>query len=288
MRRLLYASVVVCLAGGLAWRFGAAPSRFADPEDGRVTDGVYGNDYFDLAYPLPPGWREGIAGPPPSRSGYYVLAALDAKDESAGTILITAQDMLFAAEPSADAAAVADGFARKVTDVEGMTIDRGRSEMRIAGRPMSRVDFSGVGLYRAMVATEIRCHIVSFHLTTRDPGTRDALVESLNRIAFGGRGPPTVPRCLRGYAVADNLLQRVEPSAIDSGHLPVPVRMTIGPDGAVTHVHVIRASAEQRRNIEDALGRWTFKPYRVDERAVEVETGLLLAFKHGGSASSRP
>jgi len=42
-----------------------------------------------------------------------------------------------------------------------MTIDREPSEMRIVNRDVWRVDFSGVGLYRAMFVTEIRCHLVS-------------------------------------------------------------------------------------------------------------------------------
>jgi hypothetical protein len=48
---------------------------------------VYINPYFDLAYRLPPGWREGMAGPDPSESGYYVLSTLVPDGEFTGTIL---------------------------------------------------------------------------------------------------------------------------------------------------------------------------------------------------------
>jgi hypothetical protein len=37
-----------------------------------------------------------------------------------------------------------------------MTIDREPTEARLGGRLFHRVDFSGVGLYRAMFVTEIR------------------------------------------------------------------------------------------------------------------------------------
>jgi len=208
-----------------------------------------------------------------------VLGTFERKDQTGGTTLIAAQDMFFVADPSAHAATMADDLARSVAKIEGMTLDRGPFETSIAGRQMSRVDFNGVGLYRTMVATEIRCHVVSFHLTTRDPQAREALAETLDAISFGGRSPQLVPPCVKGYAVTENLLKRVDPSGIGARYITVPVRMIISSSGAVKHVHVIRASAEQRRNIEQALGQWMFKPYRIAGRAVEIETGLLLEFK---------
>jgi hypothetical protein len=58
----------------------------------------------------------------------------------------------------------------------------------------------------------------------------------------------------------------------------IPVRLIIGTDGAVKHVHVIHASAAQRKVIEEALRQWRFKPYTIDGRPVEVETGLAFRF----------
>lgn len=287
MQRLLYAGVLVCLVGGgLAWRFGATPSSFADPEDGRVTHDAYVSAYFDFAYPSPPGWSEGLAGPPPSQSGYYVLGTFEKKDKAGGIILITAQDLFFVADPSASAATMAEDFARSITNNKGMTLERGPSEMLVAGRQMSRVDYNGVGLYRAMIATEIRCHVVSFHLTTRDPQAREALAQSLNAISFGGHGPRSVPPCVRGYAVADNLLKQLQPTAIDARFSKVPVRLIIDSGGTVEHVHVLRASPVQRRNIEEAVGRWVFRPYRIAGRAVEIETGVLFEFQQAGAPAA--
>ena len=176
MRRSLHLGLVTCLVSWLAWRYGAIILSFAavtpptlNPEDGRVTNGTYTSRYFDLSYPLPQGWAEGVAGPDPSHSGYYVLSTFRPKRDLAGTILITAQDMFFAAKPHGTAAAAANDFRQAMSEIEGMTIDREPSEVSIADRPVQRVDFSGVGLHRAMFVAEIRCHLVSFNLTTRDP-----------------------------------------------------------------------------------------------------------------------
>src|SRR5262245_55033485 len=145
-----------------------SPISAPNPDDGKVSSGVYTNAYFDLAYPLPAGWIEGEAGSPPSQSGYYVLSTLVPKDEFTGTILITAQDLFFAPNTLPDAAAMARDFRDSMAALDGMTIDRELSETTIAGRLLHRVDFSGVGLHRAMFAAGIRCHVVSFHITTRD------------------------------------------------------------------------------------------------------------------------
>ena len=39
------------------------------PEQGNVAAGRYRNAYFNLSYPIPAGWTEQPAGPPPSETG---------------------------------------------------------------------------------------------------------------------------------------------------------------------------------------------------------------------------
>jgi hypothetical protein len=289
MRRLLYLSLVTCLVGWLAWRYGAAivpfgavTSQMPNPEDGRVSNGTYTSGYFGLSYPLPQGWTEGLAGPDPSHSGYYVLSTFAPKGERTGTILIAAQDMFFADKPHGDAAA--SDFRQAISQVEGMTIDREPVEVRIADRRLQRVDFSGVGLYRAMFVAEIRCHLVSFHLTARDPGLLASLALSLDELSFaGGRdAAASAPACVKNYAIAENLLSRVEPAIVGPILAPIPVRIIVGADGVVKHVHVIRATADQRQGIETALRLWKFRPYQVDGRPVDVETGLVFQLKPSG------
>jgi hypothetical protein len=286
MRRLLHLSVLTCLVGWLAWRdgavllpFGAVTPQMPNPEDGKVANASYANRYFDLSYPLPQGWAEGEVGPDPSHSGYYVLGTLVPKGELAATILIAAQDMFFADKAHGDAASAVNDFRQAISGVEGMTIDREPSGVSIADRRLHRVDFSGVGLYRAMFLVEMRCHLVSFNLTARDPELLASLARSLDHLAFAAErdaAASPVPTCVKDYAVGDNLLSRLEPAIVGPMGTPIPVRIVVGTDGGVKHVHVIRATAEQRKGIEAALRQWKFRPYEIKGRAVEIETGLIF------------
>jgi Gram-negative bacterial TonB protein C-terminal len=287
-KSLLLAGAAIVIAGLITWwevgsvplLHGAAASAMPVPEDGAITNGRYTNKYFDLSFAVPEGLTAGLAGPEPSETGYYALTSLVPVDESGGTILIAAQDMFFAPRPHTDIAAEASDFRDAMAHVDGMTIDQEPSEKNIAGHLMRRIDFSGVGLYRAAFVTEIRCHFVSFNLTARSPELLANLAMGVMNLSFGAEtsNPPSIPLCVKDYAVPENLLQRVEPAAVGSKFAPIPVRIVIDKDGNVKHVHVIHASEEQRRSIEEALRQWTFKPPRVDGQAVEIETGLVFRF----------
>lgn len=284
MSRLSYLVFLVCLVIGAAWHRIAAGEPMPCPEDGTAGTGIYANTYFHLSYPLPPGWTEGTAGPGPSDSGYYVLATFIPVGELTGTITITAQDTFFAAKPLGDAAAMAHDFRRAMSEIDGMTIDRPPSEVEIAGRRFSRVDFSGVGLFRSTLFTEIRCHHVSFNLTAKSPELLAALMLSLNNLGFisdrdAGRADPT---CVGNYVDVRHLQARVDPAAIGPTFTSIPVRIVIGPDGSVKHVHVIRANGTQRDSIATALGQWKFKPREMGSHAVDIETGLRIEFTPAG------
>jgi len=283
MRKLLYLAACVCLASAAAWRGTAATSPVPNPDDGSVTQGIFTNTYFNLSYPLPPGWTEGIAGPGPSQSGYYVLSTFVPAGEFTGTILIVAQDKFFAAKPTEDAVATADAFSRAMSEVAGMTIDRPPSEVQIAGRRFARIDFSGVGLFRSSLITQIRCHLVSFNLTAKSPALLADLVLSLDRLGYAAdNGAGRIdPMCMGNYGDTERLLAKVDPPAISPAAIPIPTRIIIGPDGAVEHVHVIRATSAQRDAIENALGQWKFKP-QTGGNATEIETGLLIEFTPAG------
>jgi hypothetical protein len=291
MRRLLLLGIAICLVGWLAWRYGGMTPLFGtvaaampNPEDGKFANGVYTNGYFGLSYPLPEGWAEGLAGPEPSHSGYYALKTFIPREELDGTILIAAQDMFFADKPLSNAVEAASDFRRAMSEVEGMTIDREPLQMQIADHVVERVDFSGVGLYRAMFVTEARCHLVSFNLTARDPEQLTRLALSVNSLSFSDRNgtPVSAPACVKNYAVAENLLQKVDPAIPGPAFTPIPVRIIAGADGKVKHMHVIRATADQRKSIEQALAQWQFRPYETQGRAVEIETGLIFRSKQMG------
>jgi hypothetical protein len=285
MRQLLLLVMTACLVGSLAWWYGsssvphkAVPLVMASPEGGAVANHRYTNRYFDLSYPLPEGWTEGLAGPEPSETGYYFLSSLAPAGERDARILIAAQDSFFAPMPANDAAEAASEFRDAMARIDGMEVDQ-PTEMTIANYMMQRVNFSGVGLYRTMFETEIRCHFVSFNLTARSPERLEELAGTLAQLSHAdGENATSVPVCIKDFAVAENLLHRVEPDPADPKFVPVPVRIIIGRDGAVKDVHVIRGSRQQRRNIEEALFQWKFKPPRINGEAVEVETGLMFRF----------
>ncbi len=290
MRRLLLlVSVVVAtsLASWLGWRYGAViltygtvASPMPVPEDGKVLGGIYVNDYFGLSYPLPEGWTEGLAGPEPSDAGYYVLNSFVPQSEQNASIMITAQDMFFASQSRRNVAEMVHDFRQAMSEVDGMTIDREPTEVKVADRLLYRVDFSGVGLYRVTFTTEIRCHAVSLNLTSRDPELLGSLAFSVDKLSSARRrdSGAAVPYCIENYAVPENLLQRVEPTPVGPKFMPIPVRIIVDTEGSVKHVHVIRATPEQRKSIEDALRQWKLKPYRLNGRAVEIETGLMFRF----------
>jgi hypothetical protein len=294
MRRLLHlgAGAFLAIAGMLAWRYGetflpfAVTSAMPDPQDGRVSSGVYTNAYFGLSYPLPDGFAEGLAGPDPSHSGYYVLASFVPQAVGAGSMLIAAQDTFFD-EARRDLATTAGEMRDTMAQIDGMSIDREPTQITIGRRPAShpawRIDFNGVGLYRALIIAEMRCHLVSITFTASDPEARETLAGSLDQVSLAaGRDPPV---CIRNYATGDQLIRKVALTDIAPSPMPIPARIIIGSDGAVRHVHVIRATDAQRKGIEQALRQWTFKPHTSNGRAVEVETGLALR-SGGGNLTS--
>jgi hypothetical protein len=249
-----------------------------------ITNGIYTNKYFDLSYPVPSGWMEGLGGPDPSISGYYVLRTLTPIGEPAGNILIAAQDTFFAAKAFRDPMSMAREVNRSMAALPGMTIDRQPAEETISGRAFSRVDFSGVGLFRSTWITQIRCHLVSFSLMANKPELLAGLTVSLSKIARARdkADENRDPVCVDNYADAKNLLTKVNPELTGPTFVPIPIRIIISADGSVKDVHVIRATVEQRNSIERALGQWKFRPRETDGRADEVETGLLIEFRPGG------
>jgi hypothetical protein len=155
--------------------------------------------------------------------------------------------------------------------------------VRVGGRVMERIDFSGVGLYRTMLATEIRCHLVRFNLTATEPSTLAAMVRSLDNLTFDAGGArsdaaSSAPVCVKDYATDEMVLSKVQPLPTGPAFTPIPVRIIIGTNGLVKAVHVIRATAEQRQSIENAVRQWRFKPLAMNGRNVDVETGLLFRF----------
>jgi hypothetical protein len=246
------------------------------PEAGRVAGLQYTNEYFGLKYSLPANWLQQYQGPPPSDSGYYVLAQIlpvDPADAgSRGTILITAHDLFFTPVPASNAREF-------VKDVAGhlgpaYVVEQRPSQVKIRDRTFVRFGYTSpaIGLHWYVLATQIRCHIVQFVFTTRDRALTDKLLRGFREIAL----PGDTPVCVKGYASPANLVAKVEPPPVEHPFNPIPVRVIVDKQGKVKHVHFLSAFPSDARTIADAVLQWRFKPYLVDGRPMEVETGVVF------------
>ena len=269
-----------------AWS-SASDSTTPLPEGGGVAGRAYSNAYFGLTYPLRADWIEKYKGPPPSDTGYYVLAQIRPSDTYKGTtrasVLITAQDLFFTTTPAANAMELISAMQSSLK-VDYVT-EQPPTLVRMADRSFFRFDyFSPVAeLHWHVLATQIRCHMVQFVFTSRDTQLLESLIEDMGQMKLpaeagpiSGTGGGEVPVCSKGYARDENILTRVDPVMTERTFNPIPVRIVIDRDGKVKHIHFLSAFPDQARAITDALWQWRFKPYLRDGRAVEVETGILF------------
>jgi hypothetical protein len=273
---------VILVKGAVA---SASDSSIPLPESGSVSEKIYVNRYFGFSYPLPTDWRQKYAGPPPSDSGYYVLAQIEPtkafKGPNHGSILISAQDMFFTLAPVRNMPELVK-FKKDRLNAD-YKIERQPDVVKIAGRPFIRMDYMSpvAELHWYVLSTEIRCHTVEFMLTSRDTEMLEALVQSIDKMqpaeqAGGMEENHKDPVCVKNYASGDNILQRVEPVFAARRFNPVPVRLIIDRYGKVKHVHVLSAFPDQTKAIMDALLQWEFRPYKVNGEPVEVETGIMF------------
>ena len=257
------------------------------PEGGTVAGNVYTSKYFDLTYPLPAGWMQKYTGPPPSDSGHYVLAQIRPADTSKGTsrgsILIAAQDLFFTLTPAENTLELINFTSGNLS--ADYKVEQPPTLVRVADRSFVRYDyFSPVAeLHWHVLATQIRCHMVQFVFTTRDSKLADSLIQEMNKMTLpdeagpiSGRGGNEVPVCIKDYAQEQNVFERVDPVFTERRFNPVPVRIIIGKEGKVKHVHFLSAFPDQAKAISDALWQWRFRPYFRNGQPVEVETGIMF------------
>lgn len=257
------------------------------PEGGLVAGGTYANTYFGLSYALPTGWTQRYAGPPPSDSGYYVLAQVappPAADGSLpGTMLVAAQDLFFTQAPAENALELVNYNRQRLS--EDYKVERGPEAVALAGRTFIRFDYGAPAaeLHWHVLATEIRCHVVKFVFMSRDVKLTDALIGELGSLqlpteagAAAGKARGSAPVCIKDYANGENVIERTDPYFTERRFNPVPVRIIIDKDGKVKHIHFLSAYPDQVKTITDALWQWRFRPYVRDGQPVEVETGILF------------
>lgn len=242
------------------------------PERGSIGGGRYRNAYFGLTYPIPAGWTEQPAGPPPSDGGGYVLAQFAAMsgERVLAHVLVTAHDLFFI---PFEAAAAKDVVARtRGTIAERYEIENGPGEVTIAGRTFYRLAYSAprTGLHWRMFTTDARCHALTFTFTGTDAKMLDEAEKVLRNLTLEGKGPA----CVSDYA-RDHVLARANP-AFAQRYNTIPVRVIIDARGRIRHAHLLSAFPDQSEAILAALREWRFEPYVVGGRAVEVETGLVF------------
>jgi hypothetical protein len=279
-----------------AWS-SASDSGTPVPEGGSVSSDAFTDEYFGITYPLPKGWAENYKGPPPSDSGRYVLAQIQAADASTGTvqghILVTAQDMFFTPLPTKNALELT--AYEKDNLPRDYTLEVAPKQINIAGRPFTFYAYESrvAELHWHVLATEIRCHAVEFVLTSRDTKLLESLVADMNRMKLpaeaspsGGEGGGAFPVCIKDYATEEHLITRVDPILTEHRFTPVPVRIIIDKDGKIKHIHFLSAFPDQSSTIMAALQQWKFKPYLKDGQPVEVETGIMFGRVAAPLASS--
>ena len=249
------------------------------PEGGKLDTQTYDNRYFGLGLTLPAGWIQKYEGPPPSDSGYYVLAQLrpaaTGPDRLRGTLLIAAQDLFFTTTQATDPLQLINYTRDHLQPY--YRVENPPRQVTLAGRPFVRFDYVSpvAGLHWSILATEVRCHVVEFVVTSADKHLVETLTQGLNTLKLGGADSDT-PICLPNYAVPANILQREDPIFSEHRYNPIPVRVIIDREGKVKHIHFLSAFPAQSQALTTALMQWRFKPYLRDGQPVEVETGILF------------
>jgi hypothetical protein len=257
------------------------------PEDGGVTKTVYSSKYFGLSYALPADWSERYSGPPPSDSGYYVLAQIRSsgtfKRTSRGSILITAQDLFFTPAPVGNALEMVNYNKTRLSP--DYKVELPPALVRIADRSFVEFEYSSpiAELHWRILTTQIRCHVLQFVFTSRDTALLEGLTQQMNKMTLpmeagpiSGRGGGEAPVCIKDYAQDQNVVEKIDPVFTERRFNPVPVRIIIDKDGKVEHIHFLSAFPDQAKTITDALQRWRFRPYLRDGQPLEVETGILF------------
>jgi len=247
------------------------------PEEGSVVDGRYHNAYFGLTYPIPQGWTEQPAGPPPSDSGSYVLAQFALSDPKQhrvkAHVLVTAQDFFFSPRPVGNPTQLVAALRRSVgPDYE---IERGPDEVKIAGRTFARFAYKSplAGLHWLILSTGARCHAVTFTFTATDATALDDAVHAMNALSLGRDDDP---KCILDYATSETVIEKVDPHLGARRFNTIPVRIIIDREGRVKHIHLLAAFSDQSAAIIAALRQWRLKPYLRDGKPTEIETGLVF------------
>jgi hypothetical protein len=200
--------------------------------------------------------------------------------------LVAAQDLFFSLTPAANALELIEHTEDHLP--ANYKVERPPTTVSIANRSFVRFDYysPAAGLHWYVLATEIRCHLIQFAFTSRDTKLIESLILDMNRMKLpadadplsGVGGGDGVPVCIKDYARGENVTKRVDPYFTERRFNAIPVRIIVGKDGSVKHIHFVSAFPDQAKSITDALSQWKFKPYVRNGQPAEVETGILFGY----------
>ena len=272
----------VILVKGAWWS--ASDSVTPLPETGKIADNAYRNAYFGINWTLPRDWTQQFEGPPPSDQGRYVLAEIvpsgTYSGPSRGSVLITADDLFFSPFPVTRGEELIDYSSKNLQPV--YKVERPPTDVTIGGRPFRSFAYwaPAAELHWYVFATQIRCHAVEITVSSSDTKLIQNLVQDLNTMTLPAvdtlADGDTVPVCVRDYANDTNVINRVDPVFSERRFNAIPVRVVVGKDGKVKHIHFLSAFPDQAKAITDALNQWSFKPYLRNGQPVDVETGIMF------------
>jgi hypothetical protein len=173
-------------------------------------------------------------------------------------VLITAQDLFF--------------NTKNAPSVKDFDVEKGDDGVRIAGRTFQRLAFKSrhTPLRWRILSTEVRCHALTFTFSGTDAAALGEAENALSRVTLRDDGPP----CVRDYA-RDHVVAKTDPT-FPQRYNTIPVRVIVGADGSVKHVHLLSAFPEQSAAILTALRAWRFAPGEH-----EVETGMVFGLPRG-------
>jgi hypothetical protein len=260
-----------------AWS-GASDTATPDPEGGKVTLESYDNPYFGLKLALPQGWIQKYEGPPPSDGGYYVLAQLRPAETVPGraraTLLVAAQDLFFGPTHAAGPLELIN-YTREHLQAD-YRVERPPTSITLAKRDFVALSYGSTvsGLHWSVFATQIRCHVVEFIFTSTDGHVLQTLSHGLDALKSGSEDD--APVCVKDYATAQNIVERVDPVFGERRYNAIPVRVIIDREGKVKHIHYLSAFPSQAQAITAAVSQWRIKPYLRNGQPVEIETGILF------------
>jgi hypothetical protein len=171
------------------------------PEGGRVEAGLYRNDYFGISYALSAHWTQRYHGPPPSDSGYFVLAQIEPGDERAasmpGHLMIAAQDLFFTPLPVANCVELINYMNAHLS--ASYRVETPPTELHLANHTFVLFDYMAPtsGLHWRVIATQLRCHVLQFIYIGSDPAVLDQLSGAIRTMTLSDR---TAPVCIKDYA----------------------------------------------------------------------------------------